>query len=86
MTCSQLRITLRFSARLLKISLRIPWVPEVQAFLQKLPHPKKKMDTVFEARFLAESMRVVPPLAKIVLKKAIGQLRPPPNRKRTKGK
>ena len=26
MTCSQLRITLRFSARLLKISLRIPWV------------------------------------------------------------
>jgi hypothetical protein len=28
MTCSQLRITLRFSARLLKISLRIPWALE----------------------------------------------------------
>jgi len=61
-------------------------IPEVQAYLQGLAHPKKKVDTVYEARFLAESMRAVPPLAKMVLKQAIGQLRPPPNRKRTKRK
>lgn len=61
-------------------------IPEVQAFLQGLPQLKKKGDTVYEARFLAESMRAVPPLAKMVLKQAIGHLRPLPNRKGTKRK
>jgi len=51
-------------------------IPEVEAFLQGLPHPKTKADTVYEARFLAESMPVVPPLAKKVLNQAIGRLRP----------
>ncbi|HJT59176.1 MAG TPA: AAA family ATPase [Ktedonobacteraceae bacterium] len=61
-------------------------IPEVQAYLQGLAQPKKKVDTVYEARFLAESIRTVPPLAKSVLKQAIGQLRPLPNRKGTKRK
>ncbi len=39
-------------------------IPEVEAFLQRLPQPKKKADTLYEARFLAESIPTVPPLAK----------------------
>jgi hypothetical protein len=61
-------------------------IPEVQAYLQGLAHPKQKVDTIYEARFLAESMRAVPPLAKMVLKQAVGRLRPLPDRKKTKRK
>lgn len=55
-------------------------IPEVEAFLQGLPQPKKKADTFYEARLLAESIPV-PPLAKKVLNQAIEQLRTLPHRK-----
>jgi AAA15 family ATPase/GTPase len=61
-------------------------IPEVQAYLQGLAHPKQKVDTIYEARFLAESMHAIPPLAKTVLKQAIGRLRPQPARKNPKRK
>lgn len=67
-------------------SIAFEGIPEVQAFLQRLPQPKKKMDTVYEARFLAESMPVVPPHAKKILKQAIAHLRPIPNSKETRRK
>ena len=59
-------------------------ISEVQAYLQGLAQPKKKVETFYEARFIAESTRVVPPLAKKVLNHAIGRLRTDPNRKGTK--
>jgi hypothetical protein len=58
----------------------------VQAYLQGLAQPKQKVETFYEARFIAESMRVVPPLAKKVLNHAIERLRPLPYRKGTKRK
>ena len=61
-------------------------IPEMQAYLQGLAQPKKKVETFYEARFIAESMRVVPPLAKKVLNQAIGRLRSLPSRKGTKRK
>src|SRR5579875_306406 len=47
-------------------------IPEVEAFLQGLPQPKKKADTFYEARYLAESI-TMPPLAKKVLNQTIGR-------------
>jgi len=67
-------------------SIAFEGIPEVQAFLQGLPQPKKKMDTAYEARFLAESMPAVPPHAKKILKQAIAHLRPLPNSKGTRRK
>ena len=61
-------------------------IPEVQAYLQGLAQPKQKVETFYEARFIAESMHVVPPLAKKVLNHAIGRLRPLPYHKGTKRK
>jgi len=58
----------------------------VKAYLQGLAQPKKKVESFYEARFIAESMTVVPPLANKVLNQAIGRLRPLPNPKGTKRK
>jgi len=61
-------------------------IPEVKAYLQGLAQPKKKVESFYKARFIAESMTVVPPLANKVLNQAIGRLRPLPNPKGTKRK
>ena len=57
-------------------------IPEVAAFLQGNTQPKKKADTVYEARQLAESIPV-PPLAKKALNQAMTRLRPLPDPKGT---
>ena len=75
-----------YLAGCLPYTITFEGIPEVQAYLQGLAHPKQKVDTIYEARFLAESMQVVPPLAKMVLKQAIGRLRPKPDRKKPKRK
>jgi predicted ATP-dependent endonuclease of OLD family len=58
-------------------------IPEVAIFLEGHAQPKKKADSVYEARVLAESMPV-PPLAKKILDQAIGRLRSLPDLEETR--
>jgi len=50
-------------------------IPEVQAYLQGYEQDKKKVDTVYEARCLAESTSGVPPLVSTVLNQAVAWLK-----------
>lgn len=50
-------------------------ISEVQAYLQKYEQDKQKVDSVYEARCLAESTSDVPPLVNTILKQALTWLK-----------